>query len=324
VVTSSRSPNRPALVLLVSTFLCFAGSRAVVAQTDTKSAPSPVAPGGLSKPVFDTKTPVYDPVAGLDNAASNLVAEVEGRPITMGDVGDAIRALPPGLAGLPFETLYPTVLEQLIQQQALVVHAQRLGVDEEPTIRRKVRSAGVQQLAEEYMRRELAANITEEALLNRYNRDIAGRPGEEEVKARVILTDTEQEAVAVIAELRGGADFALVARRTSKDTTAAGGGDLGFNPRERMSPEVGAVAFALPPGQVAPYPVRGTAGWFVVKVEERRQEPTPAFASVRDQLKQIMLREGVAALAAAAVQDLKVRRYNFTGTEIEVEKPEER
>jgi peptidyl-prolyl cis-trans isomerase C len=278
----------------------------------------------LSKPLFDTTTPVYDAVPGLDKAASTIVAEVEGRPITMGDVGDAIRGLPPGLARLPFETLYPTILEQLIQQQALVVRAQQKGVDEDPAVHRKVRSAGDRQLAEEYMHEEISKGITEDALLDRYNRDIAGRPGAEEVKLRVILTNTEKEAADLIAELRGGADFGAVARRASKDATALAGGDLGFNTRDRLTPEVGAVAFALPVGQVAPYPVRSAAGWFVVKPEERRQQPAPTFASARDELRQTMLREGVAPLVAAALKDLKIRRYNFTGTEVGAEKPEVR
>jgi peptidyl-prolyl cis-trans isomerase C len=286
-------------------------------QAADKSGPSPVAPGDLSKPVFDTTKRVYDSVAGAGKSASTVVAEVEGRPITMGDVGDAIRALPSSLAQLPFETLYPGVLEQLIKRQALVVRAQQQGVDEDPVIRRKMKAASERQLAEEYMQREISKGITETMLLDRYNTDIAGKPGAEEARVRVILTGTEKEAADLIAELRGGADFAVVARRASKDTTSAVGGDLGFQSREGLTPEVGAVAFALPIGQVSPNPVRGATGWFVVKVEERRQQPTPAFATVREQLRQTLLREGVAGIATAALTNLKVRKYNLLGQELD-------
>jgi peptidyl-prolyl cis-trans isomerase C len=290
-------------------------------QSSGKTPLSPVAPGDLSKPVFDTNTPVYGTGSAVDKAASTVVAEVEGRPITMGDVGDAIRVLPPGLAGLPFDTLYPTVLEQLIQREALVVRAQRQGVDEDPAIRRRVRSAADRQLAEEYMQHELAAQITEAGLLERYNRDIAGKPGADVARVRVILTDTEKQAEDAIAELHGGADFTSVARRVSKDTSAATGGDLGFNPRDKLVPEVAAVAFATPPGQLVPAPVRGASGWFVVKVEERRPLPTPSYAQAREALRQTMLREGVAPLAAAALNELNVRRYSFTGREPDAATP---
>lgn len=291
------------------------------AQTDGKSAPTPVVPGDLSKPVFNTTAPVYDSVASLDKAAKTVVAEVEGRPITLGDVGDAIRALPPATADLPFDTLYPQVLEQLIGQAALVIRAQQDGVDGDPAIHRRVVAAADRQLAEDYLRRELSKGITEEALLDRYNKDIAGRPGPEEAHVRVILTDSEKTAAALLAEIQGGADFAAVARRASKDTTADAGGDLGFRTREQLTPQVGAVAFELSAGQVAPYPVQAAAGWFIVKVEQRRLQPAPPFASVHEQLRQRLLQEQVIPFTAAALTKLKVRRYNFVGQEIEADKP---
>ena len=290
----------------------------------SRSAPSPVAPGDLSKPVFDTTTPVYGTGGASDKSAATVVAEVEGHAITLGDIGDAIRALPPALAQLPFEALYPGVVEQLIKQQALVIRAQQQGADEDPLIRRRVRAAADRALANEYARREVGRGITEAMLLERYKRDVAGKPGKEEVRARVILIATEKEGLDLIAELRTGADFALAARRSSKDTTASVGGDLGFNTREGLTPEVGAVAFALPPGQVAPYPVLSGSGWFVVKVEERRRAPAPAFAAARDSLTQGLLREGVPPLTAAVVEEMKVREYNLLGKEVDPEKTEAR
>ena len=254
------------------TLVCLglAGLHPASAQTDSKSAPSPVAPGDLSKPVFNTTAPVYDSVADLDKAAKTVVAEVEGRPITLGDVGDAIRALPATTADLPFDPLYPEVLEQLIGQAARVLRAQQDGADEDKAVHRRVVAAADRQLAEEYLRRELSKGISEDALLDRYNKVIASHPGPEEAHVWVILSGSEQAAAALIREIQGGADFSAVARRVSKDATADAGGDLGFRTRAQLTPQVGAVAFELSAGQVAPYPVQTTAGWFIVKVEQRR------------------------------------------------------
>ncbi len=311
-----RSPFRWSLLLGGCLGLVLMADSSACAQSDTKAPPSPVAPGDLSKPVFDTTTRAYDSVVSLDKAATTVVAEVEGRPITLGNVGDAIKALPNSLAQLPFDSLYPGILDALIKQEALVVRAQQQGADEDPAIRRRVKEAADRTLSEEYIQRELSGRITEEALLARYNRDVAGRPGPEEVRTRVILTGTEKEATALIAEIQGGADFAAVARRASKDTTATAGGELGFHTRDGMNAEVGAVAFTLPVGQIAPRAVQSTAGWFVIQVEERRQQPTPSFASMREKLRQELMKEGADPLAETALKDLKVRRYNFTGTEV--------
>lgn len=288
----------------------------------SRSAPSPVAPGDLSRPVFDTTTPVYATGMGLDKNAFTVVAEVEGRAITLGDIGDAIQALPPALAQLPFEALYPGVVEQLVKQQALVIRAQQQGADEDPLIRRRMKAAADRVLANEYAQREITRGITETMLLERYKRDIAGKPAQEEARVRVILIATEKEGLDLIAEVRAGADFAVLARRASKDPTASAGGDLGFNPREGLTPEVGAVAFALPPGQVAPYPVLSGGGWFVVKVEERKRAAAPAFAAMRQRLTQTLLREGVPPLTAAVLGEMKVREHNLMGKEVDPDKTE--
>ena len=302
-------------VLLLGVLL--AGAPAL-AQMTPKKAVSPAVPGDLSKPAYDTKTPVYDVSAGRNKSASTVVAEIEGRAITLGDVGDAIRALPPSVAQLPFESLFPHVVDTLIKQQALVVRAQQDGLDEDPVVRRHMRAASDKELANEYLNREIAKGVSESALLDRYTRDVASRPGPDEARVRLILTSTEKEATALIAELRGGADFAAVARRSSKDTTSQTGGDLGFTTREGLTPEVGAVVFALAVGQVAPYPVRTAAGWFVVKVEERRSRPAPSFAQARAGLLDQMLREGVAPLSEQALRGLTVREYNLSGKESEL------
>jgi len=56
-------------------------------------------------------------------------------------------------------------------------------------------------------------------------------------------------------------------------------------------------------------------------VEQRRLQPAPPFASVREQLRQSLLHEQVIPFTAAALTKLKVRRYNFLGQEIDAEKP---
>jgi peptidyl-prolyl cis-trans isomerase C len=285
------------------------------AQAAPPPDPSPLAPGDLKRPVFDTQTPVYDTTGKQAKSASTVVAEVDGRSVTLGDVADAIRDLPSSVSALPFEELYPGILAQLVRQQALVIRAQQQALDEDPAVRRRVKAAADRVMANELLNREITGTITEQALLDRYNKEIAGKPGPEEVRVRVIMVPTEEQAMAVIGELRGGADFATVAKRVSKDTTAQVGGDLGFQQLNGMTAEIGAVAFALTPGQFAPYPVRSAGAWFVVKTEDRRRQPPPSFAEARAQLTQEMLREGVPEVVTKALAQATVREYDINGKE---------
>jgi peptidyl-prolyl cis-trans isomerase C len=334
ILVGPRCPGLAVLALLAGASLPFTAAlgQATTAPAARSAAPSatpmaaptasPAAPGDLNKPAFDTLTPLYDMANRLENNANTVVAEVDGRAITLGDVGDLIRNLPPSLGALPFESLYPGAVEQLVKQQALVVRAQRQGLDEDPVVRRQVKEAADHTLANALLHHEIMQTITEAALLDRYNKDVAGKPGPLEVRVRVIMVPTEAEAAALIHELQGGADFATVAKRSSKDATAPVGGDLGYRRLEALNPEVGSVAFSLAAGQITLYPVKSAGSWFIVKAEDRRQQATPPYAVVREQLVQAMLRDGVAEVVKQALSGVVVREYNFTGKEPDETKPD--
>ena len=84
-----------------------------------------------------------------------------------------------------------------------------------------------------------------------YDEAIKQVKNEEEVHARHILVPTEDEAKAILAQLKGGADFAALAKEKSKDPGAAEGGDLGYFTKEQMVPEFAEVAFKLDKGQLS-------------------------------------------------------------------------
>lgn len=300
---------------ILSAWLLLAGVPAWAQSPRPAPDPSPLAPGDLKKPIFDTETPVYNLKGAQARSANTVVAEVEGRAITLAEVADAISDLPLSVRSLPFSDIYPGVLQQLIRQQVLVVRAQQQALDEDPAVRRRLKAVTDRVLADEYLHRTIQPTITEQALLERYNKEIAGKPGPEEVHVRVIMASTEEAAQAIIAELRSGADFGAVAKRSSLDTTAPAGGDLGFLTREGLNPEVGSVAFALQAGSVAPFPIRSAGGWFVVKVDERRRRPTPGFFEVREQLVAAMLQEAAPGVAARALASVTVREYDMGGKE---------
>jgi peptidyl-prolyl cis-trans isomerase C len=285
-------------------------------QPVPERSPSLFAPVDPLKPAFDTTRHIFDSSEGGHKGDATVVAEVDGRPIFLSDVADVIRSLPPVMAAAPFDVLQPVVLEQLITEQALVISAQEKNLDADPIVRRRLRAATNRVLANEYLDREIEDKITEKMLLDRYQSEIAGKPGAVEVRGRIIMLLTEQEALNTLAELRAGADFGDLARRVSRDNSAGAAGDLGFNVRTVLNPELGAVMFALAPGETGTYPVNALGSWYLVRTEERRTRPTPTFSEVRDQLKGRIKQERVTPMTAALLNGMKVRRFDLMGNEI--------
>ena len=80
-----------------------------------------------------------------------------------------------------------------------------------------------------------------------------------------ILLETEDDALAVIAEIEGGMDFATAAMEFSTGPSGPDGGDLGCSSVERLVVEFVDGARASGAGTVSP-PVQSQFGWHVIDV----------------------------------------------------------
>src|SRR5437868_12735040 len=133
--------------------------------------------------------------------------------------------------------------------------------------------------------------------------------GEQEVHARHILVETEDEAKAIAEELKKGSDFAELAKKKSKDPGASDGGDLGFFTKDQMVPEFSTVAFALEPGKISD-PVKSQFGWHIIKVEEKRNRKAPDFEQVKGQIETYVTRKAQAEYVAKLREAAKVERMD--------------
>lgn len=286
---------------------------AVAAQTQ---AP---APAGLPPPTAQSDAALQSALAELDRSAPTIVAEVGGHTVTWGDVADAIRAMPPIVGHVSFPALYRRAAMQLMQQEALVLRGEGAELEKDPLVRRRMQNAADQAMATEVVRRSLVPYLTDASLQGLYNALVAGKPGPEEVQARLIMVDSRELATNLIGRLQAGADFTTLAHDFSKDGTAPDGGELGFVRLDMLSPELGAVMFALAPGQTTAYPVMSHNSWFIIQVEARRQPPAPTYATARSALEQDVIHAGTPQLMEEAVKAAPIKYYGLTG-----KKPDQR
>jgi peptidyl-prolyl cis-trans isomerase C len=156
------------------------------------------------------------------------------------------------------------------------------------------------------------AAITDAAMHQVYDDAVKQMPAEQEVHARHILVPTEDEAKAVAAELKKGADFAALAKEKSKDPGGANGGDLGYFTKDQMVPEFAEAAFKLDKGQVSD-PVHTQFGWHIIKVEDKRTKPTPTFDQVKGQLQNYVAHRAQAELVDNLRKSAQIERLDKPG-----------
>jgi peptidyl-prolyl cis-trans isomerase C len=257
------------------------------------------------------------PAAPRQDNADPVIGSVEGHLIYLSDLAEAAKTLPENLRGLPFDTLYPVLLDRMIDHESLVLMARHNGLEERKQVQHDIQSAIERILEGAYLGEVTAPTVTEASIQTRYNRQFANRPATEEVRARHILVTTEAEARKVLDDLKKGGDFATLARLVSKDPDAAKGGDLGFFRREQVWPNFADVAFSVQPGQIAPDPVKNEFGWHVVRIEEKRLIAPPAFSEIHEQLRQELLAAAVQQAIEEARTALVIHRFNLDGSELD-------
>lgn len=108
----------------------------------------------------------------------------------------------------------------------------------------------------------------------------------------------------LLRQIKGGGDFAALARQHSNDTSAATGGDLGFFPRGQMVKAFEDAAFGLQAGQVSDV-VESEFGYHIIKTAEHRAARTVPLAEVSDRIAQALRQQKQQQLAQEFVQSLR-------------------
>jgi peptidyl-prolyl cis-trans isomerase C len=239
--------------------------------------------------------PVIARVNGVDIKQSDLALAEE-------DVGADMQAASPEAKR---EHLISYLADIIMVTQA----ADKKNLADNPDFKRRLAFLRSKLLMGYELQEEAKTALTDEALKQTYDEAVKSMSGQEEVRARHILVEGEDEAKAIIDQLKGGADFAKLAKEKSKDPGAAEGGDLGYFTKDQMVPEFADVAFKMYPGQLS-NPVKTQFGWHVIKVEDKRTKQPPEFEKVKDQIEAYLARKAQSDFIAKLRQSAKVERFD--------------
>ena len=239
--------------------------------------------------------PVIARVNGVDIKQSDLALAEE-------DVGADMQAASPEAKR---EHLISYLADIIMVTQA----ADKKKLADNPDFKRRLAFLRNKLLMGYELQDEAKAALTDDALHQTYNDAVKSMGGQEEVHARHILVENEDEAKAILDQLKGGADFATLAKEKSKDPGAAEGGDLGFFTKDQMVPEFADVAFKMYPGQLS-NPVKTQFGWHIIKVEDKRTKQPPEFEKVKDQIEAFLARKAQTDFITKLRQTAKVERLD--------------
>ena len=240
-----------------------------------------------------------------------VLAKVNGSDIRQSDVTLAEEELAPSLAQMDPATKKDNVLSFLIDLRIVAKAAEDKKLENTEDFKKRLAFTRSRLLMDNLLATEGKAATTDDAMKKVYEEASKQITGEQEVHARHILVESEDDAKTVKAELDKGADFAELAKKKSKDPGASDGGDLGFFTKDQMVPEFSNVAFVLEPGKISD-PVKSQFGWHIIKVEEKRNRKAPEFEQVKGQIETYVTRKAQADYVTKLREAAKVERMDKT------------
>jgi peptidyl-prolyl cis-trans isomerase C len=255
--------------------------------------------------------------AGLASIAAQAqnVAVVNGKPVPKARV-DAIvsqvqkqaqargQQLPPDLEKL--------VRDKVVTDEILTQEAERRGLAASPDFKAQMELAR-QSILIGLLGQDLdkTTKVSDADVQKEYDKFKAQSSGTE-YKVRHILVEKEDEAKAILAQLKAGAKFEDLAKKSSKDPgSAPNGGELDFAAPSSYVPEFSQAMLALKKGETTETPVKTQFGYHIIRLDDTRAAQFPPLADVKPQIQQRL-----AAQKAQAFRDeLRAKAktdYKFT------------
>jgi peptidyl-prolyl cis-trans isomerase C len=243
------------------------------------------------------------------SASDPVIARVNGVDIKQSDLALADEDVGADMQAASPEAKREHLISYLADIIMVTQAADKKNLADNPDFKRRLAFLRSKLLMGYELQQEAKTALTDEALKQTYDEAVKSMSGQEEVRARHILVEGEDEAKAILEQLKGGADFAKLAKEKSKDPGAAEGGDLGYFTKDQMVPEFADVAFKMYPGQLS-NPVKTQFGWHVIKVEDKRIKQPPEFEKVKDQIEAYLARKAQSDFIAKLRQSAKVERFD--------------
>lgn len=255
--------------------------------------PKPAAAPAATAPAATAEAPK------ADASADAIVAIVNGTDIKRSTLNALLEMAKRSGAGDQVDE--KALLEDLVITELARQEASKSGLGERDDVKEKIKNFADKLVLNTWMQEKAAAlNITDDELKAAYEKATA-QMSKNEYKARHILVKTQDEAKAVIEELKAGKDFADLAKAKSTDTSAPMGGDLGWFKTDSMVKPFAEAVAAMEVGKTSTEPVETQFGWHVIKVEEKRDVKLPELENMKPQLKRQLEQEKMMAY----MQDLR-------------------
>jgi peptidyl-prolyl cis-trans isomerase C len=240
-------------------------------------------------------------------AFAQNVAVVNGKAIPMSRVEALVKQVVAQGQRPDSPELRDMIKKDLIAREVMMQEAQKLGFDKNPDVKKQLDSARETLVVNAMMREFLDKNKTTDADIQAEYDRYKAQAGDKEYHVRHILLETDAEAKAVIAKLKGGAKFEELAKTSKDQGTANSGGDLDWATPSAFPKTFSDGFVGLQKGAVTAAPVQTENGFHVIKLDDTRAAKLPTLDEVKPRIAEALQEKKLQAFQEQLVNKAKVK-----------------
>ena len=227
-------------------------------------------------------------------ALAQNIAIVNGKPVPTARVEALAQQV--ARSGRPVTPdMQSQVKEEVIAREVFSQAAQAMGLDATDDFKAQMEEVKQSILIRTLFAAYQAKNPVSDADMKaEYDRYVAINAGKE-YKARHILVEKEDQAKALLAQLKKGSKFEDLAKKSSKDPgSAVKGGELDWaNPASYVK-EFSDALVGLGKGKTTEAPVKSQFGFHIIRLDDVRESNIPKFDEVKPQISQHLTQQNLA------------------------------
>ncbi len=219
-------------------------------------------------------------------ASAQNVAIVNGKAVPSARVEELTQQV--SRSGRPITPeIQAQIKDEVIAREIFMQEAVKQGLDTTADFKVQMELARQTLLIRELFGNYQKANPVSDAEIKaEYDKFVAANSGKE-YHARHILVEKEDQAKAIIAQLKKGGKFDEIAKKSSKDPgSGANGGDLGWASAGNYVAEFSDALTKLAKGKTSETPVKTQFGYHIIRLEDVRDAQLPKFDDVKPQVAQ--------------------------------------
>lgn len=247
-------------------------------------------------------------------AMAQNIAIVNGKSVPKARV-DALlsQATKQGQAKTP--ELEQQVRDEVVLREMFMQEAEKRGLAASPDYKTQMEFARqsilIRELFADYTKKHPVTDADVQAEYDKFKNQSGGT----EYRARHILVEKEEDAKALIAQIKGGAKFEDLAKKNSKDPgSGENGGDLDFAAPGAYVPEFSQAMVKLKKGEMTETPVKSQFGFHIIRLDDTREAKFPPLEEVKGQIQQRLGQQKLAQfrdeIKAKAKTDYKFMTVN--------------